>query len=162
MRILYYDWDEFNGEDCRDAMKRLGHEVETIRLDQLGGDLTPETQQEFKWRFDRRDDSGKRYFDLVYSFDYFPSISEVCQKYEIKISEYIFAIVKYLLYTFVCVLTCDFVTSNVPGNLMGLFIRIGICFVIVFMLTCACFFRKEEFQEIKSRIKSLGNSILAR
>ena len=32
MHILYYDWDEFNGEDCRDAMVRLGHQVDTIRL----------------------------------------------------------------------------------------------------------------------------------
>ena len=31
MRILYYDWDEFNGEDCRDAMRRLGHRIEVLR-----------------------------------------------------------------------------------------------------------------------------------
>ena len=99
MRILYYDWDEFNGEDCRDAMTRLGHEVETIRLDQLGGDLTPETQQEFKWRFDRRDDSGKRYFDLVYSFDYFPSISEVCRKYDIPYVSWVFDCPHYPLFS---------------------------------------------------------------
>ena len=99
MRILYYDWDEFNGEDCRDAMTRLGHEVETIRLDQLGGDLTPETQQECKWRFDRRDDSGKRYFDLVYSFDYFPSISEVCRKYDIPYVSWVFDCPHYPLFS---------------------------------------------------------------
>lgn len=99
MRILYYDWDEFNGEDCRDAMTRLGHEVETIRLDQLGGDLTPQIEQQFKARFDRKDDLGKRYFDLVYSFDYFPSISEVCQKYDVPYVSWVFDCPHYPLFS---------------------------------------------------------------
>ncbi len=90
MRILYYDWDEFNGEDCRDAMKRLGHEVETLKLDLSGFDLTPEIEQEFKTRFDRTDETGKRYFDLVYSFDFFPNISEVCQKYDLPYVSWVF------------------------------------------------------------------------
>ncbi len=99
MRILYYDWDEFNGEDCRDAMTRLGHEVETVQLDQLGGDLTPQIEQQFKARFDRTDDLGKRYFDLVYSFDYFPSISEVCQKYEMPYVSWVFDCPHYPLFS---------------------------------------------------------------
>ncbi|MBQ8032021.1 MAG: glycosyltransferase [Butyrivibrio sp.] len=90
MRILYYDWDEFNGEDCRDAMTRLGHEVETLKLDLSGFDLTPEIEQEFKTRFDRKDEAGKRYFDLVYSFDFFPNISEVCQKYDMPYVSWVF------------------------------------------------------------------------
>lgn len=99
MHILYYDWDEFNGEDCRDAMVRLGHQVETIRLDQLGGDLTPEIEQQFKDRFDRKDEPGKRYFDLVYSYDYFPSISEVCQKYDMPYVSWVFDCPHYPLFS---------------------------------------------------------------
>ena len=90
MRILYYDWDEFNGEDCRDAMTRLGHEVETLKLDLSGFDLTPEIEQQFKTRFDRKDEVGKRYFGLVYSFDFFPNISEVCQKYDMPYVSWVF------------------------------------------------------------------------
>lgn len=89
MRILYYDWDEFNGADCRDAMKRLGHEVETLRLDLSGYELTPEIEAEFARRFERME-SGKRYFDLVYSFDYFPNISEVCRKYDMPYVSWVF------------------------------------------------------------------------
>lgn len=97
MRILYYDWDEFNGEDCRDAMIRLGHEVETIKVNLSGYDLTPEIEQKFKTCFDRKDVAGKRYFDLVYSFDYFPNISEVCQKYEIPYVSWVFDCPHYTL-----------------------------------------------------------------
>lgn len=90
MRILYYDWDEFNGEDCRDAMRRLGHEVVTIKVNLSGFDLTPEIEQKFKICFDRKDEAGKRYFNLVYSFDYYPNISEVCQKYGMPYVSWVF------------------------------------------------------------------------
>lgn len=107
MRILYYDWDEFNGEDCRDAMKRLGHEVETIKVDLSGFDLTPQIEQEFRARFEKRDSDGKRYIDLVYSFDYYPNISEVCQKYEMPYVSWVFDCPHY---------TLDSHTINNPVN----------------------------------------------
>ncbi len=97
MRILYYDWDEFNGEDCRDAMRRLGHEVEIIRLDPSSYELTPKIEAEFKAEFDRKDESGKRYFDLVYSFDYYPNISDVCQKYDMPYVSWVFDCPHYTL-----------------------------------------------------------------
>ena len=114
MRILYYDWDEFNGEDCRDAMRRLGHEVETIRLNLSGFDLTPEIEEQFRTRFERRDNSGKRYYDLVYSFDYFPNISEVCRKYEVPYVSWVFDCPHY---------TLDSHTVNNPVNRVFVFDR---------------------------------------
>ncbi len=97
MRILYYDWDEFNGEDCRDAMVRLGHEVETIKMDLSSFDLTPEIERQFKARFDRKDETGKGHFDLVYSFDFYPNISEVCQKYDMPYVSWVFDCPHYTL-----------------------------------------------------------------
>lgn len=112
MRILYYDWDEFNGEDCRDAMKRLGHEVETIKMNLSSYDLTPEIEEKFKARFERKDEQGKRYFDLVYSFDYFPNLSEVCQKYNMPYVSWVFDCPHY---------TLDSHTINNPVNHVFLF-----------------------------------------
>ena len=97
MHILYYDWDEFNGEDCRDAMRRLGHQVDTIKLNLSGFELTPEIERRFKECFDKRDGSGKRYYDLVYSFDYYPNISEVCQKYDMLYVSWVFDCPHYTL-----------------------------------------------------------------
>ncbi len=99
MHILYYDWDEFNGEDCRDAMVRLGHQVETIRADLSGGDLTPEIENAFKTQFERRDDLGKRYFDLTFSFDFFPAIAEVCQKNNVPYVSWVFDCPHYPLFS---------------------------------------------------------------
>ncbi len=78
MRILYYDWDEFNGEDCRDAMRRLGHEVETFR---------------------DYDEIGKRDYDCVFSFDYYPEIAENCHKQGMNYISWVFDCPHYPLYS---------------------------------------------------------------
>ncbi len=68
MRILYYDWDEFNGEDCRDAMRRLGHQVDTFRTNIEALDT----------------------YDMVFSFDFYPNISIVCQEHGIPYVSWVF------------------------------------------------------------------------
>jgi spore maturation protein CgeB len=89
MNILYYDWDEFNGEDCRDALKRLGHNVETVKFDNAGFELTEEILSFFTKKFSRTE-NGKRYYDCVFSFDYFPNISQACQKFDVPYISWIF------------------------------------------------------------------------
>lgn len=98
MRILYYDWDEFNGEDCRDAMRRLGHHVDTVTLDLKGYDVTPDMESTLKAYFDKQE-NGKRYYDLMYSFDYFPNISEVCQKYDMPYLAWVFDCPHYTMHS---------------------------------------------------------------
>ena len=78
MRILYYDWDEFNGEDCRDAMRRLGHDVETFKT---------------------FDESEKRDCDCVFSFDYYPEIAEKCHEQGITYISWVFDCPHYPLYS---------------------------------------------------------------
>jgi spore maturation protein CgeB len=97
MRILYYDWDEFNGEDARDAMKRLGYLVDVIKVNLTGFDLTPAIEAEFKSRLERKDEDGSRFYDLVFSFDYYPNLSEVCQKYGMPYVSWVFDCPHYTL-----------------------------------------------------------------
>lgn len=98
MRILYYDWDEFNGEDCRDAMRRLGHQVDTVKLDLRGDDVTPEMEYALKTLFEKKED-GERYYDLLFSFDFFPKLSEVCQKYGVLYVAWVFDCPHYMMYS---------------------------------------------------------------
>ena len=97
MRILYYDGDEFNGEDARDAMRRLGHSVDTIKLNLSGFELTPEIETAFKKSFEKTNEDGSRFYDLVYSFDYYPNLSEVCQKYGMPYVSWVFDCPHYTL-----------------------------------------------------------------
>ena len=97
MRILYYDWDEFNGEDCRDAMKRLGHEVDSFKLNMQGFDLTKEIEDTVNNLIENKDEAGNRYYDLLFSFDFFPNISAVCQKYGMPYISWVFDCPHYTL-----------------------------------------------------------------
>ena len=115
MRILYYDWDEFNGEDCRDAMKRLGHQVDVFKLNMNGFDLTPEIEGKIKELVTKTDEAGKRCYDLLYSFDFFPNISEACQKYDIPYVSWVFDCPHY---------TLDSHVTNNPVNRIFVFDKV--------------------------------------
>ena len=114
MRILYYDWDEFNGADCRDAMVRLGHQVDMIKVQMKGYDLTPEIERAFAEKLGIGEGqvaldgsaSNCRY-DMIFSFDFFPNISEICQKYGIPYVSWVFDCPHYTL------------DSHVTGNSMN-------------------------------------------
>ena len=97
MNILYYDWDEFNGADCRDAMKRLGHQIDVFKLNMKGFDLTPEIDETIRELSCKVDEDGKRYYDLLFSFDFFPNISEACNKYGIPYVSWVFDCPHYTL-----------------------------------------------------------------
>lgn len=97
MRILYYDWDEFNGEDCRDAMRRLGHQVDVFKLDMHGFDLTQEMDEKIRGLCEKKGDDGGRFYDLLFSFDFFPNISEACQKYGMPYVSWVFDCPHYTL-----------------------------------------------------------------
>ena len=54
-----------------------------------GYDLTPQIEEEIRKRVTKEED-GKRYYDLLFSFDFFPNISEACQKYGIPYISWVF------------------------------------------------------------------------
>lgn len=89
MRILYYDWDEFNGEDCRDAMRRLGYQVDIQKSFENKYDVTPEIKKALSDRFDMAEKEGKPY-DLVFTFNFFMNVSDICEERGIKYVSWVF------------------------------------------------------------------------
>ncbi len=97
MRILYYDWAEFNGEDCRDAMKRQGYEVECFECGPERFKLTEEKQKRFNAVIETAR-TADRSFDLVFSFNYFPFLSDLCRDRDIRYVSWVFDCPHYPLY----------------------------------------------------------------
>ena len=79
-----------------DAMRRLGHEVDILRLELETFELTQEVDNRFKELL-TKEDGGKRYYDIVYSFDYYPCISDACQKYDTPYVSWVFDCPHYTL-----------------------------------------------------------------
>ncbi len=97
MRILYYDWNEFNGSDCRDAFERLGHCVESFTLNMQSYDLRPEYEAKIGKLVKKTTENGDRYYDLLFSFDFFPNISLACQKFGMPYVSWVFDCPHYTL-----------------------------------------------------------------
>ena len=98
MRILYYDWDEFNGEDCRDAMYRLGYLVDVIKVRLPDGGMRASACSDLGERL-KRAKGGAEAYDAVFSFDFFPEVSEVCQELGVPYASWVFDCPHYPLYS---------------------------------------------------------------
>ena len=71
--------------------------MDTIKLNLSGFELTPEIETAFKKSFEKTNEDGSRFYDLVYSFDYYPNLSEVCQKYGMPYVSWVFDCPHYTL-----------------------------------------------------------------
>ena len=78
-------------------MRRLGHCVDTFKLNMKGYDLTDEIDSKIRSLVLKEDDNGKRYYDLLFSFDFYPNISEACQKYDMPYVSWVFDCPHYTL-----------------------------------------------------------------
>ena len=89
MKILYYNWNEFTGEDCRAVMKEMGHKAISFsyKWNKLGKDPGFEEAllQELSYPSD-----GLESYDMAFSFNFFPVVSTACQKMGIPYIAWIF------------------------------------------------------------------------
>lgn len=77
MKILTYKWKAYNHRDIVNCFEQRGHKVDEIR-----GELASfEADAEFEERLDLALADGG--YELVFSVNYFPLISDVCQKHGI-------------------------------------------------------------------------------
>ncbi|MBR5969126.1 MAG: glycosyltransferase [Lachnospiraceae bacterium] len=89
MNILYYTWEEFCAEDGIASFRALGHVVEVISFEWRNIGYDEDFEQEVLRRL-RREEKGKRYYDAVFSFNFFPVISAACQKASVPYISLIF------------------------------------------------------------------------
>lgn len=78
MKILLYRWKAYNQFDIIRNLEKRGHVVEDI----MGEMSNFEVDDAFASRFEDRMDIGN--FDLVMSVNYFPIISDICQRKNIR------------------------------------------------------------------------------
>ncbi|WP_026507032.1 CgeB family protein [Butyrivibrio sp. MC2013] len=88
MRILYYHWNEFTAEDTIDCMTRLGHELVIFRCPWNLSDQ----DEHFEGRLEEalREGTATPSFDMVFSWNFFPIISRVCQREGVPYVSWVF------------------------------------------------------------------------
>ncbi len=75
MKILIADWDSFGDKDIEEVFARAGHEVfKSPYVESEGEDVCAGQIADFKLAIERYRP------DCVFSYNYFPSVSDVCQE----------------------------------------------------------------------------------
>lgn len=77
MKFLFIDWKCFGKEDFLKALTDCGHEYSLF----YHADIESRTSEELNTAFDTTMDLNK--YDVVFSFNYFPIISQCCMRYGI-------------------------------------------------------------------------------
>lgn len=101
MKILFIEWASFGNEDIKEAFIEEGHQICIFSFSNKDG---------------RRDDTAaseltamlhKETPDVVFSFNYFPVISNVCKKEDIKYISWIYDSPYVMLYSYTVINPCN-------------------------------------------------------
>lgn len=101
MKILFIEWQSFGNEDMKDALRAEGHTFacfpfsnkDARRDAELEKDLTAALHKETP--------------DAVFSFNYFPVISNVCKKEDVRYISWIYDSPYVLLYSYTVINPCN-------------------------------------------------------
>ena len=89
MKILYYDWNEFTGKDCRMVLEELGHEVIPFRYDWNRLNEDPGFETALHKELTDAGTCGKPYA-CAFSFNFFPVVSAACERMNVAYISWIF------------------------------------------------------------------------
>ena len=78
MNILIYRYNSIYEPDVIDVLKQLGHRVDELTQEMERKDIAP--QECLKWVSNAL---KKKKYDLVFSINFFPVISEVCNIFQV-------------------------------------------------------------------------------
>lgn len=78
MHILMYRWKAYNYRDIEQTFRVLGHTVDNIEQELGSYDVSPEFERVIEQRI------RANHYDMVFTVNYFPLISNVCERVGIK------------------------------------------------------------------------------
>lgn len=101
MKILFIEWKSFGNEDITEAFTAEGHEVVRFPFANRDARRDDETARELTAALHHRTP------DAVFSFNYFPVVSNVCKKENIRYISWIYDSPYVLLYSYTVVNPCN-------------------------------------------------------
>lgn len=101
MKILFLEWNSLCNEDMIPAFERLGHTVVRVSYDER----SPKEEQHV--RISAQIDQGG--FDFIFSFNYFPDVSELCMEKGIKYVAWVYDSPYINLYSYTVINNCNYI-----------------------------------------------------
>lgn len=103
MRILFIEWNSFGNNDMKQAFEAEGHTLITFPFSNKEGRHDDPTAQKLAETLHRETP------DFVFSFNYFPLISNVCKKEDIKYISWIYDSPYVMLYSYTAINPCNII-----------------------------------------------------
>ena len=103
MKILFIEWASFGNEDIKEAFIAEGHQTVCFLFSNKDGRRSAEIESELTSAL------HKETPDVVFSFNYFPVISNVCKKEDIKYISWIYDSPYVMLYSYTVINPCNII-----------------------------------------------------
>lgn len=103
MKILLAEWNGYCYEDMKSALKKKGYFVKSVLFPD--GIRTGKAEAE---KLLSKELSNITY-DFVFSFNYFPAISEICQKAEVKYLSWVYDSPYIHIYSYTVINSCNYI-----------------------------------------------------
>ena len=101
MRILFIEWQSFGNNDIKEAFALEGHEAISYPFSNKDGRRDADIEKDLSTVL------RKETPDVVFSFNYFPVISNVCKKEEIRYISWIYDSPYVMLYSYTVINPCN-------------------------------------------------------
>ncbi len=101
MKILFIEWASFGNADIKEAFTEEGHTLSCFPFSNRDGRKDTEIEQELSGVLHKEGP------DAVFSFNYFPVISQVCKKEAVKYISWIYDSPYVMLYSYTAVNPCN-------------------------------------------------------
>lgn len=101
MKILFIEWNSFGNEDIKEAFAAEGHNVVCYPFSNRDGRRDAELEKDLSAFLQRTVP------DIVFSFNYFPVISNVCKKEDIHYFSWIYDSPYVMLYSYTVINPCN-------------------------------------------------------
>ena len=103
MKVLFIEWKSFGNEDIKEAFEAESHKVVCYPFSNKDGRRDEELEKDFTFVLRRESPN------VVFSFNYFPVISNVCKKEDIPYISWIYDSPYVMLYSYTVINPCNII-----------------------------------------------------
>lgn len=103
MKVLFIEWKSFGNDDIKEAFETEGHRVVSYPFSNRDG------RRDAKLEQDLSSVLHKETPDIVFSFNYFPVISNVCKKEDVRYISWIYDSPYVMLYSYTVINPCNII-----------------------------------------------------
>lgn len=101
MKLLFVEWASFGNEDIKEAFRAEGHSLVCFPFSNRDGRKDAEIEEALSGVLHRESP------DVVFSFNYFPVISQVCRKETVRYISWIYDSPYVMLYSYTAINPCN-------------------------------------------------------